>query len=755
MSLVDSTESTPRKHRQVDNQDGEVGENPRQRSRILDKRNPLATEYQSIGDIGSVLLADIDSEGIDNRARFPFEDPFEGSRRAASGSISYNYNDLSGSGFLQGKGSYRQVFGEEGKWALSLKGERTGVDHTFERAGTRWRLRDFEGQEIFLLDRLRATRKTIRSSRNKAVFSLDRLLGKRHQLYFKSHFEEREDTESDQRMRMAIGQGEVVHLDERSGRVVDAASERSIRDFSERREVMRFLVGGSSTGESTFFDFSYYTSSWEREEMGNLNPVFRLEGVDYAYSLADPAFPSVEVLNGEDLNDLSAYHFEEYTERDVRTIDNDDAVQVNFEKRMEIGSFGGLFQTGAVYRSKERTNDYDQVAVDGFDGEFSMDRVAGAEVGRIVRGAYDFGSGMDPAAFRELAQTEAGRFQFNPGRSRLESDTSNYRASEEVIGAYLLQTLRSRRWHLKGGIRFERTLLATAGNAVLTDAEGDYIATRPVSDLDAYIHWLPSVEFEYTVNEGTKLNTAWFQTLARPDYFDLVPYRRLYENFQFILEGNPHLNPTKFDNFVASAHFKNESIGDVSIAGYYKKLEAFFYDSDFVITGGLFDGWTRRRKENGNGGSVWGAEIGWKRKAAFIPASWGELTLTAFYTFSQTAAEADSRPGEDLLLPERARHSASFKANHNFGPLESRFSLTYRSSFLDRIGAELGMDEFMDDFVGMDLAFNLRLSKSAQSYLKYSNFNDRPERSFEGVPSRLAANEYGSWKIEAGMRFNF
>ena len=85
-----------------DNTEGEVTDSPRQRRRVLDKRNPLASEYQGLGDIGYIALADEDSEGVDARNRIKTGDLFEGERREVKGEVSYQYHDQSGSGAWQG-----------------------------------------------------------------------------------------------------------------------------------------------------------------------------------------------------------------------------------------------------------------------------------------------------------------------------------------------------------------------------------------------------------------------------------------------------------------------------------------------------------------------------------------------------------------------------------------------------------------------------------------------------------------------------
>ncbi len=102
--------------------------------------------------------------------------------------------------------------------------------------------------------------------------------------------------------------------------------------------------------------------------------------------------------------------------------------------------------------------------------------------------------------------------------------------------------------------------------------------------------------------------------------------------------------------------------------------------------------------------------------------------------------------------PERSRHFAALTAKHSLGPLETVFSLSYQSRFLEEIGDTAQVDQFIDDSVRLKLAFNLRIAKGVRPFVRFTNITDRPERSFEGDSSRFTQNEYNSWKLETGIR---
>ena len=738
----------------VDNTEGGVSESTRQRRRVLDKRNPLATEYQGLGDIGYIALADEDSEGVDSRRRLHTGDLFEGEKSEVRGESSYNYHDQSGRGAWQGKFSYRRIFGEKENSAFLVQGERTGAHQLFEESNFRWRQREFEGEPYFLLDRFLLSYYSISTAINKYEFTLEHRMDDAHRLYVKTQFEDREGSETDRRLLYRIGQGDIVALGSTEASVRSAGAERTLWNFQERRERFRVLVGGDYEGSNTQFDYSYYFARWERVRTGIINPIFRRSGVDYTYSLEDPAFPTLSIDNAVNLNDAGAFAFAETPLRESGTEDRDHAVQVNYQRRVAIGDSSLQIKLGGVFRRKERLNSESRTVWDDFDGEFTLGDISGPDLGRIVRDTYPFGPDADAEAFRRFFDENRDGFNLNQSRSRIESDPNNYRALEDVGGIYFLQRLERKRLEIKGGVRVEFARTQTEGNEVITDEGGEYLRTIPIRKEGEYTRVLPAVELTYALRSNLRLRVAWFNTLARPDYFDLVPFRRVFAIFQTISEGNPDLVPTEFSNLVVAMDVDSDFTGQLTASLYYKEIDSFFYDSEGTISGGEFDGWDIRRKENGESGSLWGIEIGWKKELNILPGGWGSLTATGYYTFSESKAEVEIRPGDDLLVPERSRHFASLSLKHVLGRWNTELAVKFRSEFLDDIGSTADEDEYIDDDLRVDFSFGYRLRPGASLFANFYNLGDTPEREYEGDTLRRSQAEYGSWRVQAGFRFS-
>jgi len=751
-STADVTEENSVALEILEPEEDDLGESPRRRRQLLQKRNPMASEHQSVGGVGLSLTADQDAEGVDKRALFTAGSLFKGKPATLKLEVANFYNDLSEQSALKVRLSVKKVFGREGNWAFSATAETDGSKLVFEEVSTRWRIQEPEEDQVFLMDRLRVSRGTITTRRNKLDTELQYRLSDNHIVYLKAYLEDREDVSSRHRLELRYKSGDVQSLDSTAATVTDAKVRHLLRFTPGERTVFRFLAGGDKTGDHSWFDYSFYYSDWQRKR--NTTAVaFERKGVDMSYSLADPRFPDFSIDNDVDIYDPSQYEFDDIRLDNSITTDIDYAGHVNFGWSYQAFGLGAITRLGAVYRSKERTGTADRLTWEGFDGDYFLSNSAeDVEPGQVVRGVYRIGVGPDAGKTLNFFKANQDKFFFDFDKSRIDTAPSNYRSYETVGSFYLQNSLKNDRFEIQGGLRFELTNTETDGNEVISDDDGKFVSSFPLKDTNEYTHWLSSVRAVYSFGSDLQLRAEWFETLARPNYFSLVPYRRFIRNSQFIFEGNPNLKPTEFSTFLLVADFHNPVPGDLSVGIYYKDINAFFYDSETrILDDPVLEGFELRKPENGGGASVWGIEAGWERPLDFLPEVWGKWRATLYYTYSETEARTSTRSGELLPLPERSRHLLKAALSGRMGKLGLRFALDYQSEFLDQVGINLEEDEYIDDSLKFNLSVDYRPNSKWRLYAIFRNLNDQPQREFEGTGIRRSKSEYGSWQLRAGV----
>ncbi len=79
-----------------------------------------------------------------------------------------------------------------------------------------------------------------------------------------------------------------------------------------------------------------------------------------------------------------------------------------------------------------------------------------------------------------------------------------------------MTTLDEGDWRVIPGVRVEYSDIDYTGNRVTLDEGGDYESTVPVSDTNAYLHVLPSLNVRYRMDDRTNLRAALTRSLARP-----------------------------------------------------------------------------------------------------------------------------------------------------------------------------------------------------------------------------------------------
>ncbi|MBK1876958.1 outer membrane beta-barrel protein [Pelagicoccus mobilis] len=749
----------------------ETNSSPRERGRILIKRNPIASEYQVFGDIGSAAGADADGEGVDFRAYFPRSNPIDKPIDSLQIGYNLNFNDQSSIGKSGYSANWSKAFDTDGRFAAAFQIRNMSSDRLIEHYESVWQKRAHDGN--YYIDRPRISYDDILTENTLATAQIGYKLNERNSFYFKSSNQKYTDSSYRNRIELQFASAELndgseVISEDNSATEATFANARSRRYFGDTendRSRHHNTFGGTYTGDAWTVDYAVYTQKWDLDRLWH-NWNFRESGLDVAYEVEDPYTPKFTQLGETDLLDQSKAGFSSLRIHNSYTRDRDIAFRVDAERPVTLGDKVLWIQTGLLHREKEREAWQDLEVYDPSpDAPLALSDIAfeGPEI-TILDGFYTQPTGLDPQKGRDILTSNPEHFVFNEFRTTVENAPQSYDANEEVSSAYLLGTQELGKWTVEAGARFEQTKTATRGRVVIPEAVNDpeegellYTIETPydgslliVKDLysqNTYDNIIPSTEVSYEADEKNTFKAAWFQLLMRPQYFNIVDYRRISVPTRSVSEGNPELLPTEIDKLRLSWTHKHDTLGTLSLEGYFIDIENFFYGSvsdEEILEDGTPATYRVSRVENGESARIKGIEVQWKKTASeFL--FFDRSSTTVAYTLSDSEAYVQSRPEDDLPTPERSDHLLKLSLAGTIGKLSNTVDFTYQSKALDDLGSSIDQDEYRKAVVGLSFRSAYSLNQKTSLSLNFANLTDHPERSYEGSPLRVSRNQYSSW----------
>jgi TonB-dependent receptor len=300
---------------------------------------------------------------------------------------------------------------------------------------------------------------------------------------------------------------------------------------------------------------------------------------------------------------------------------------------------------------------------------------------------------------------------------------------------------------LVAGLRYEFTDITYTGNIFDVDEE----IITPTTRSNTYGNLLPGLHLRYAPSQNTVLRAAWTNTLARPNYYDLVPYAEFSPADNELFRGNPDLKATTSANFDLMAEHYFRSIGLVSIGGFHKRLDNFIYRqtsqnyNDPVFGSDL----EYSRPLNGGNARVTGLEASFQRQI------WKGLGLYTNYTFTASSTEGiEGREDDDLALPGTARHMFNASLSYETKRLVVRVSMNYASDYVDEVGGDAQEDRFYDKQTFLDVNASYAVTPKIRIFAEGNNLTDQPLRYYQGIPSRTMQAEYYNARYTLGVKFD-
>ena len=219
---------------------------------------------------------------------------------------------------------------------------------------------------------------------------------------------------------------------------------------------------------------------------------------------------------------------------------------------------------------------------------------------------------------------------------------------------------------------------------------------------NSYHYWLPSLNLKFGLTDTLIFRLAGSKVLTRPEN----SYIRNYFTSSIDTSGNftgqagdPTLLPATAWQFDATVEWYFDTVGSLTLNGFYKSIDNFFYQSIRQETISNASGETRtvtvRGPANFDGtGKVKGVELAYQQTFDFLPGPFDGLGVQANYTFIESdglpntflntgaPVTPSTIPPGNLPLEQLSKHNFNVTGFYEKGPLSMRAAYNWRSRFL-------------------------------------------------------------------------
>ncbi|MDR3367282.1 MAG: outer membrane beta-barrel protein [Prevotellaceae bacterium] len=435
-----------------------------------------------------------------------------------------------------------------------------------------------------------------------------------------------------------------------------------------------------------------------------------------------------------------------------RNADEDWAGYLNLAYTLAAGERGVAAElaAGALYRDKRRSSFFNQYDFRPYDAG----KPDGAR-SNLIRG-------VDWSDYSEISF-----MVFTPHGAV--GNPLSYDASERIAAAYGQAKLALGALHLTAGLRMEHTRQGYDLRYA--------IAGVPNAGNQRYADLLPSLHLKYSPAGGSSsLRAAYYKSISRPGFFEIVPYRILNEDFTEA--GNPDLKHT----VAHSAELRYEYFPRPSeqlMAGVFYKRLANPIEYGMVVQGqGTF-------YMPGNFGSAtcYGLELdATKYFYAFgLKGSYtlthSQITTTKLLSYDNPAAAAAERilvknVAQTRPLSGQSRHAANLTLLYRGARSgwDAQLAVAYTGEHLYAVSRYANSDVWQGGYLQLDAAAEKRLKVGLTLFAKAANLLNTPllryikqqnaaNEGVEGYESRSGATtvrrDYYGQAVQVGARYRF
>lgn len=704
-------------------------------------------------EVNKALTPDMDADAIGGSVNLVTRQAPNKQRISITGATGYNF--LSQKPIWTGAFIYANRFADK---KLGLVFSASVYDHDFgsDNVEFEW---DIDENGYAMTDyQVRAY--DVRRLRQSYSLGLDYRLAKGHTLFFNGIYNNRKDWENRYRLRFKD-----IEEDDNGNTIAEVRrqSKGGRDDIKNRRlenqTTYNFALGGEHL-------FGTLRTKWNvnmarAEELRPNERYINFKQEDVEVYQTNPGNTEQPYLRPSNELLLSDQELKELTEENQSTFDEDLNARLDFELPVISGRNQSSLKFGGRSRNKNKERDNDFFEYEYLNDEPNMGDLANTDniynierADRFLAGDYYNFNDADAFASSEYlgGLDLENSSEFEKTAIPEEYAPTNYKASENIAGGYLMYTQNfGRRHQFIAGVRLENTSISYEGNEF--DIEEETITPTGVQE-NSYLNVLPSLLYRLNLKENTVIRASITNSLARPNYYDLVPYVAINTDDNEIEMGNPELDPATSLNLDLGVEYYYQSLGIIGVSGFYKNIDNFIFTNVYKAD---YNGeqYEFRRPENGATANVYGVEFTYQRQFDFLSSFWKNLNFFGNYTY--THSEADGiigRENEQVKLAGTAPHMLNLSLAYDDKKMLIRLSYNLAGGYIDEYGGSEFEDRYYDGQQFLDFNFNFKVAPRLRVFLELNNILNQPLRYYQYQEQYSMQVEYYNMRTTVGLKYD-
>lgn len=309
------------------------------------------------------------------------------------------------------------------------------------------------------------------------------------------------------------------------------------------------------------------------------------------------------------------------------------------------------------------------------------------------------------------------------------------KATENVFSGYVMAGLQAGRLEIIPGFRFEHTDIFNTFWYIPRNASNVRLVGSFRNNKASFDEPLPSLLLNYRPDDRSVVRAAIWTSYVRPPFLQLGGgSSETVSNSGGVsvvtrTVGNPNLKPITALNLDLSAE-RNFSTGtSISVAGFYKRLRNYIYDSGSSTAGVLnpsgTGGLITIAPANGGAGDVYGIEATFQQRFTNMPAPFDGLGISGNFTRQWTRVDIlgdGTRMDRIQNAPDYIGHAQLFYAK---GPVTFDVTYSYSGAYVstyDTLGKHATWDDvWVRPVSRVDLHAGLQVTQFAKLDLSVAN----------------------------------